>query len=228
MAVYAAMIDRMDWNIGRLLNKVQELGEAENTLVMFLSDNGGSGERIYVTPDELPGPLESYRSVDPPWANVSNTPFRKYKSWDHEGGIATPLIAKWPEVIQPDTITHQMGHLIDIMTTCVEVGSAEYPDTYQGRKVVPLEGRSLLPIFHDKQRQGHDAIYWQYGNTRAVRDGKWKLLSVGAGPWELYNMEDDRTELQNLADEEPTLVDRLSEQWFTWAKRTNAQLPPDD
>ncbi len=227
MAVYAAMIDRMDWNIGRIVDKVKELGEEENTLVMFLSDNGGSGERIYVTPDKLPGPLESYRSVDPPWANASNTPFRKYKSWDHEGGIATPLIARWPGVIQPDTITHQMGHIIDIMATCVDLGDANYPETYQGRKVIPLEGKSLVPIFRGHQREGHDALYWQYGNTRAVREGKWKLLAIGRGPWELYDMEADRTELHDLADREPALVERLSGQWFSWAKRTHAKLPSD-
>ena len=122
MAVYAAMIDRMDQNIGRVLQKVKELGKEENTLVLFLSDNGGCAGKANYTPDISPGPVESYRSVDPPWANASNTPFRKYKVWDHEGGICTPFIAYWPSVIKrKGEITKQVGHITDIMATFVDI-----------------------------------------------------------------------------------------------------------
>ena len=152
MAVYAAMIDRMDQNIGRVLNKLDELGETDNTVILFLSDNGGCAGQAHFTPTIPPGPLESYRSVDPPWANASNTPFRKYKAWDHEGGICTPFIAHWPGVIQNGgSLTHRMGHIIDIMATFVDITGAEYPSSYNDSRVLPMEGTSLLPAFEGKQ-----------------------------------------------------------------------------
>ena len=148
MAVYAAMVDSLDQNIGRLMARIRELGEEENTLVLFLSDNGASNEDRTSTPDVPPGPVDSYHSVNLPWANLSNTPFRKFKRWNHEGGIATPLIAYWPQVIgNGGQITHQVGHLIDVMATCADVAGVEYPSTYGGREVTPLEGKSLAPIF---------------------------------------------------------------------------------
>ncbi|MDE2697803.1 MAG: arylsulfatase [Gemmatimonadota bacterium] len=245
MAVYAAMIDRVDQNVGRLQAKLRELGIEENTLVLFLSDNGASDEDRTSTPDIPPGPAASYRTVDLPWANLSNTPFRKFKRWNHEGGISTPFIAHWPRVIQNGgEITHQIGHLIDVMATCTDIAGAEYPSSHKG--VLPLEGKSLLPIFRGEQREGHRALYWnQYSETalwRAVRMGKWKLVSPDywrdynpwrtdrgarseqkARPdpnslWELYDMEVDRTEVNDLADQYPDLVKEMAEMYDVWER----------
>lgn len=226
MAVYAAMIDRMDRNIGRILAKIRELKKQDNTLVLFLSDNGGCAGKANYTPDIPPGPVESYRSVDPPWANASNTPFRKFKVWDHEGGISTPLIAYWPSVItKGGQITHQVGHIIDIMATFVDIATAQYPSSYNARDVLPMEGKSLLPIFQGKQRDGYDTLCWQIkknGGGRAVRAGKWKLVTIDPKkPWELYDMQADRTELNNLADKYPDKARELSRLYEAWVERCN-------
>jgi len=226
MAVYAAMIDRMDQNIGRLLAKVKKLGVEDNTLVMFLSDNGGCAENVNRTPTIPPGPVESYRTVDLPWANASNTPFRKYKRYDHEGGVATPFIACWPAAIQQrGAVTHQVGHIIDIMATCLDVAGAKYPASRAGHEVLPLEGKSLLPVLRGKTREGHDALFWQFSSARAVRQGKWKLVVDGKGPWELYDLEADRTELHNLAEQHPDKVKQLAAFWDAWARRVGARQP---
>ncbi len=221
MAVYAAMIDRMDQNIGRILSKIHKMGEEDNTLIIFLSDNGGCGEKVNVTPDIPPGPVESYRSVDPPWANASNTPFRKYKVWDYEGGIHTPMIAYWPAVIKDGgRITDQVGHIIDIMATFVDVSGGKYPSIYEEKEIVPLEGKSLLPIFQGREREGHEALYWQIenGRHRAIRKGKWKMISRSPqAPWELYDLYVDRTELHDLAGQYPEIVSELSKMWESWA-----------
>ena len=223
MAVYAAMVDRMDQNIGRVLNKLKELEVEDNTLVMFLSDNGGCPYERNKTKDVPPGPAESYRTYDSPWANVSNTPFRLYKRFNHEGGNATPFIARWPALIkQGGAITHQVGHIIDVMATCLHVARTEYPSRVRGRKIVPMEGKSLLPIFAGRQRKGHEALFWEFMRNKAVRKGKWKLVTVGNNPWELYDMEADRTEQHNLASKMPEKVKELSGLYEAWAKRCKA------
>ena len=223
MAVYAAMIDRMDRNIGRIISKIRQLGKEDNTLVLFLSDNGGCAGEANYTPDIAPGPVESYRSVDGPWANASNTPFRKFKVWDHEGGISTPLIAYWPRVIKNGgAITGQVGHIIDIMATFTDISGAEYPALFNGRKIPPPEGKSLLPIFEGRERMGNEALYWQIAKDRhrAVRKGKWKLVTTAPNvPWKLYDMEDDRTELHDLAEQQPDKVKELSGLYDGWLKR---------
>ena len=224
MAVYAAMIDRMDQNVGRLLDKLEELGADENTLIMFLSDNGGCAERVHKTPDIPPGPVESYRTVDPPWANASNTPFRKYKSWDHEGGISTPFIAWWPKRIEGGGITHQPGHIIDIMATVADVSGTKYPEAYEGRGVLPLEGKSLTPVFDGKERDGHEALFWEFAGSRAVRKGRWKLVSHRGDGWELYDMDNDRTELNDLFKEKPDLARELEVLWKEWRQRAAHDL----
>jgi arylsulfatase len=233
MAVYAAMIDRMDQGIGRILNKIAELDKEQNTLVLFLSDNGGCGQQIDRTPGTQPGGLESYCTVDAPWANASNTPFRKYKVFTHEGGICTPLIAYWPGVIQnKGGITHQVGHVMDIMATLTEAASTKYPSDFHGRKVLPLEGKSLMPIFQGRQRQGHEVLFWELMDCRAARKGKWKIVTEGpervhigipvekdkAG-WELYDMEADRCELNDLSEKHPQMVQKLNTLWNRWAHR---------
>ncbi len=224
MAVYAAQIDRMDQNIGRILKKLDELGAAENTLVLFLADNGACAEQVNRGKAGVPpGGADSFMSYGLPWANASNTPFRLYKHWVHEGGIATPLVARWPARIkQVGGLTPEIGHLIDLMATCCDAAGVEYPKTYQGREITPLEGLSLVPVFEGRRRTPHDAIYWEHTGNRAVRQGKWKLVSRHGGgndAWELYDMEADRTELTNLAEKEPERTKQMIALYDAWATR---------
>jgi len=232
MAVYAAQIERMDYGIGKVLEKIKDIGAQDNTLVMFLADNGGCAEGGPVGFDNRknglpPGGVDSYMSYGLSWANASNTPFRRYKHWVHEGGIATPLIAYWPAVIKNGgSLTHQVGHIIDIMATCLDVAGIEYPRTYKGRELVGLEGKSLLPIFKGKERGGHEVIYWEHEGNRAVRQSKWKLVAAHGEPWELYDLQADRTELNNLADKYPQKLEQLKMMYESWAKRCGVQPWP--
>ena len=216
MAVYAAMVDRMDQAIGRVFEKVRQLGKWENTLVIFLADNGGCAETPNTTPNVPPGPVESYRSLGPAWANACNTPYRKYKSTDYEGGNCTAFIAHWPGVIKAGTMTDQVGHIIDILPTFMEITAAAYPGEIEGRKLKPLAGKSLLPVFRGRQRKPHDVLFWQYGRAKAVRTGKWKLVKYGDADWELYDLEEDRTELKNLAGQYPQRVEEMAGLWTDW------------
>jgi arylsulfatase A-like enzyme len=225
MAVYAAMIDRMDQNIGRLMAKIREIGKADNTLVLFLSDNGACAEVIHKGSDPNPGPMAGYHTVDPPWANASNTPFRKYKATDYEGGACTPLVAYWPRVIKKGgRITDQIGHIIDIVPTCLDVAGADLPKTVLGQDVLKPEGTSLLPILLGKSRLPDRDIYCAYAGYRAVWRGKWKLLWPRGrdSKWELYDMSEDRTELSNVADKHPDVVKELSEAHEAWTRRCKA------
>jgi len=229
MAVYAAQIDEVDQGVGRICRKLEELGKWDNTLILFLSDNGGCHEGGPLGFDNRqnglpPGGVDSYMSYGRSWANASNTPFRMFKHWVHEGGIATPLIAHWPEVIEEHgRITDQPGHVIDIMATCCDVAGTSYPKMHKNKTIVPLEGKSLAPIFQGKQRKGHDAICWEHEGNRAIRIGKWKLVAKEtSGPWELYNMEADRTELNDLARKEPERVKEMAAMWQAYAERTKA------
>ncbi|MBM3335024.1 arylsulfatase [Candidatus Sumerlaeota bacterium] len=222
MAVYAAQIDRMDQGIARIVAKLKEVGADENTLVMFLADNGACAEHLAGNdPKIMPGPKETFQSYGLPWANASNTPFRRYKHWVHEGGISSPFIAHWPAVIKPGAITTQVGHLIDVMATCADVAGAEYPKTFNGREITPLEGKSLLPILRGGTRSGHDALFWEHEGNKAVRQGKWKLVSKFPEGWELYDMEADRTEMNNLAEKMPDKVKEMASLYNQWAKRSN-------
>ena len=215
MAVYCAMIDRVDQNLGRLFAKVRELGKWDNTLILFLTDNGGCSEQPNTTPDIPPGPVESYRTVSVGWANCSNTPFRQFKSSDFEGGACTPFIAYWPGVIKPG-ITRQVGHIIDINPTFMDITDAEYPAEINGNKTKPVAGKSLLPVFQGKERTPHKELYWQFGKGKAVRQGDWKLVRFGNAPWELYNMKSDRTELNDLSKSNPEKTEELAKLWEAW------------
>ncbi|MBA7613627.1 Arylsulfatase [subsurface metagenome] len=167
----------------------------------------------------MPGPADTYIAYGRPWANASNTPFRLYKHWVHEGGIATPLIAHWPSHVKaPGELRHQPGHLIDIMATCIDVAGAKYPSRYKGRKITPMEGKSLLPAFDNRPIE-RQALYWEHEGNRAVRQGKWKLVSRHPGRWELYDLEADRTELNNLAQKYPQKVEQLKAVYGSWAER---------
>jgi arylsulfatase len=240
MACYAAMIERMDKGVGRVVAKLRDLGRLDNTLILFLSDNGGCAEEIPAEwrgsmfpekthdgrptkvgndPKNLPGPDDVFQSYGLPWANASNTPFRLFKHWVHEGGIATPLIAHWPATIRKPGLTRQVGHVIDILPTCLEVAGVEHPRQHRSEATLPIEGKSLLPVLQGKERAGHDAIFWEHEGNRAVRQGKWKLVSRHPSRWELYDMEADRTELHDLSREQPERVKELTEKYEAWAKR---------
>ena len=214
MAVYAAMIDRVDQNLGRLFAKLRELGKWNNTLIMFLTDNGACPEQPNTTPDIPPGPVESYRTVSVGWANASNTPYRKFKSTDYEGGIRTPFIAHWPGVIKPG-MTGQVGHIIDVSATFRDITGAKYPKQILGNRTKPPIGKSLLPVFKGKQREPHAEIYWHFNRANAVRQGDLKVVRAGKD-WELYDLKTDPTEMNNLARERPEKTAELAQMWEDW------------
>lgn len=249
MAVHAAMVDRLDQGVGRLLAALEETGELENTLILFLSDNGASPERpsrygpgfdragstrdhreVYfpVEKIQMPGPQSVHSGIGRMGANTMNTPFRYWKATVYEGGIATPLIAYWPAGLRAERggITHQPGHVIDIAATALDLAGVDYPETFGGREITPIDGRSLLPILRGEaialRREGHDALFWEHNGSSAVRRGDWKLVRLdGDAPWELYNLAEDRTELHDLAGERPDLVRELEALWDDWAGRVN-------
>lgn len=230
MAVYAAQIDRMDQGVGRVMDALKDRGFDENTLVMFLSDNGACHESGALGRNfrrDLTGEIgtaDSYHSYGLSWSNASNTPFRKHKSWVHEGGISTPLIVRWPgRIADPGSITHQPGHIVDLMATCCDVAGLVYPETYEGHTIKPLEGLSLAPVFRGATRKPHELMYWEHFGNRAVRCGKWKLVEDARdkenGGWELYDMDRDRTELRNLIEDRPDIADELKARYEAWAAR---------
>ncbi len=179
-----------------------------------------SGVPTLTGPNIMPGPEDTYISYGKAWANVSNTPFREYKHWVHEGGIATPLIVHWPAGITVrGRICRQPGHLIDVMATCLDVADAAYPTEVHGNKTTPPEGRSLVPAFGGRAIE-REALFWEHEGNRAIRAGRWKLVAKGpAGRWELYDMDGDRTEMKDLAGQQPQRVLDMAEQWETWAQR---------
>ncbi len=227
MAIYAAQIDRMDQGIGKILDQLDGTGATENTLVLFLADNGGCaeggiwGQKFWEVQGE-PGTADSYLSYGQSWANLSNTPFREYKHWVHEGGISTPLIARWPAKISVrGALTAQPGHIMDIMATCCELAETNYPSTYKGNEIIPMRGKSLVPIFKEEIGKPHDILFWEHEGNRAVRMGEWKIVSKKNQPWELYNVNADRTELSNLANDSTELLNRLVEEYLEWAMEIN-------
>jgi arylsulfatase len=246
MATYAAMVERLDRGVGNILQKLKEKGIEQNTLVIFFSDNGACAEVIqpdwYDVPSKtrdgrtirvgndhsaFAGPVDVWQSYGLPWANVSDTPLRLYKHYTHEGGISSPFIASWPGVIKTNAgLIRQLAHVTDLMPTFEEIASAQHPATYKGRHILPLEGRSLLPIFKGGTRTNAGPVFWEHEGNRAVRSDKWKLVSRYPGPWELYDVEADRTEQHNLAAERPEVVRDMAVQYEQWARRCNV-LPLD-
>jgi len=223
MAIYAAQIDRMDQGIGKIIDQLDAIGATDNTLILFLADNGGCaeggiwGQKFWEEQGE-PGSVESFLSYGQSWANLSNTPFREYKHWIHEGGISTPLIAHWPAGISDKGgLTSQPGHIVDIMATCCDLAETEYPETFNSREIVPLRGKSLLPVFNREIREQHDFLFWEHEGNRAVRAGDWKLVGKKGGDWELYNLTNDRAELNNLASDSINLLNNLAEKYNQWA-----------
>lgn len=229
MAIYAAQIDAMDQGIGKIVAELKAKNQLDNTLIFFLSDNGACAEFISSgenkTIDGNAGSFESYRIN---WANLSSTPFREYKHFTHEGGIAAPLIMQWPKGINPklnNTLLNDYGHITDIMATCVEVSGATYPKTYAKNSIVPMEGKSLTPNFTGKNHN-RGAIYWEHEANIALRNGAWKMVAktpengtFNVKTLELYNLDADPSEMKNLAQKEPARLQTMYANWLKWAKR---------
>ncbi|MEX2344105.1 MAG: sulfatase-like hydrolase/transferase [Balneolaceae bacterium] len=215
MQVYAAMIDRMDQNIGRLLTYLEEEGELDNTLLIFASDNGASAEVVEIGEGPI-GSVTRWASLKEDWANVANTPFRLFKNYSHEGGTATPFIVQWPDVIsEGGQVNHSLMHFIDIMPTLVEVSGGTYPEQYRDEQLYPMEGISLLPVLNGNSIERNEPLYYEWSDGRAIQTKEWKLVRW-ADDWELYDWQKDRTETSNLAEEYPDTVDWLQEQWPEW------------
>lgn len=220
MEVFAAMVDVVDQNVGRLVEHLKDKGVYDNTLILFCSDNGACPFERTRGKNLKPWDPESYWTYDASWAHAGNTPFRLYKQNQHEGGISSPMIAHWPNGLKtkPGSVTDQPGHLVDFMATFIDLAGAEYPRDIGDRKVDPLQGKSLLPIFRGETREGYEQLYFHFGSDRALRQGSWKLVSAKLGKWELYNLDEDRTELNDLSKKHPERVAAMSAEWFRVAK----------
>jgi arylsulfatase len=210
MAVFAAIVDRMDQNIGRIIEWLETNNQLENTMIMFLIDNGSCPFKTNKIPDVAPGPANSYWSLRTAWANLGNTPFRQYKQAGHEGGSRTPFIAYWPGVIEPNTITEQAGHVVDIAPTFLDILGINYPDSINSFATLPLHGSSLLPVFKGKDRVQPEYFISGLDKFRMFRYQNYKIVRMNAGAWELYDMVKDPTELNNLATTLPGKVEELS------------------
>ncbi len=227
MATYAAMVDEMDHQIGRLVQTLRALGQIENTLIIFLADNGGCAEEPGGrNPDWLPGVKEYYTAVGPAWGWAQNTPFKRYKQWVNEGGISTPMILHWPDKISAGTKSHAVGHVIDLAPTCADIAQTDWPTRYDNHDVHPAEGLSLLPVIQGDAADRHETLYWEWSGNRAIRRGTQKLVydKLEKG-WALYDVGVDRTETINLAEQQPALAMTLQKDWFRWATETGVWKP---
>jgi len=235
MAIYAACVDHMDQAVGRLVADLRQRGVLDNTLILFLSDNGAesaSHSNKNHDPDgtldgNSPGDSKSIVYQGASWAMLSDTPFRYYKRFDHEGGISTPLIVHWPAgFTAKGELRQQPGHIVDLMATCVDVANAKYPTEFNGNPIPPMEGRSLLPAFINQPIE-RDGLFWEHEGNAAIRVGNWKLVRVDDdGPWELYDVKTDRSELHDLASQKPELAKELAGKWEAWALRVHAKPYP--
>ena len=267
MEVYAAMVDSMDQGVGRIVSTLKAQGMFENTLILFLQDNGGCAEGIgrggnaslrsdkptlaplpasFLQPDMipkqtrdgfpmrqgygvLPGGADTYTGYGEAWANVSNTPFREYKHWVHEGGISSPLIAHWPAgITAKGKLAHEPAHLIDLMATAVDLSGAGYPKEFKGSPIQAMEGVSLRAAFSGQALGRKEPIFFEHEGNRAVRDGQWKLVAKGRnGAWELYDIPADRTETRSVAAEQPEKTKELAAKWEAWAERAQVKPYPE-
>jgi len=233
MAIYAAMIEEIDKNIGKLVDALRQRGQLDNTLILFLSDNGGNAEAGVQGKyrGDHPGDPHSDVFIGRCWAHLNNTPFRKYKHYNHEGGIATPLIVHWPATVKPRTGSEGWistpTHLIDIMATCLDVGDATYPAEFNGHSITPAQGQSLHPLLTGTDGFAERPLYWEHEGNAAVRVGDLKLVRLGLrGKWELFDLAADRTEQHDLADTHPDQATALARQWRQWARSANVLPKP--
>ncbi|WP_136443778.1 arylsulfatase [Pacificoceanicola onchidii] len=238
MAVYAAMVDRMDAGVGRVVDCLEKQGVKDNTLILFLSDNGGCAELLAEDgwcksfPDVLPdgreinsgnrpslrpGSADTFMSYDLPWANVSNAPFRLYKHWVHEGGISTPMVAHWPDGIETRGFAHTAWHVVDILPTILEITGTPYPSEYGGHPIQDLDGESFAGVFKKEHAQRERPIFWEHEGNSALRIGDWKLVRKHGEDWELHNMIEDRTELNDLSTRHATMREQMIKDYGGWA-----------
>lgn len=236
MEVYAAMIDRMDQNIGRLIDELEASDQLKNTLILFLSDNGGckagrlaGGKYINkrFNPEALPGTPESFTGYGRNWANVSNTPFREYKSDIHEGGISSPFIVWYPKKFPGGKINPTVAHIVDIMPTVIELAETDYPDIFDGHQIKPFQGKSLVQFMTGAQDSENQTYYFEHLGNCGLIDGEWKIVRFRDKPWELYNLDVDRGETNNLAEKKPFLLNQLIAKYEAWAKKNNV-LPREE
>jgi len=239
MAVYAAMIDHLDQAVGRIVSALKSTKRLDDTLIIFTNDNGAcpehlggngwntatnviawakaQGKKISVGDhmDVPSGGPYTYHSVGHNWANAQNTPLRRYKSNVHEGGACVPCIMHWPKGLKTEkgSVTRQRGHMVDVMSTCIELAGAKYPTEFNGKTILPNEGTSLVPTISGRKQPPDRAYYFNHAGTRAVIKGDWKIVSEGRGRWELHNIAKEKTEMTNLADKMPEKVKQLSDLW---------------
>jgi arylsulfatase len=234
MAIHAAMVTRVDTEIGNVLNQIDAMGATDDTVILFLSDNGCSSEQLIRgdghDPTAPPGSANSYLCLGPGWSSCSNTPLRLHKSWVHEGGIASPLIVNWPNgIAAQNELRHDPCHFVDVLPTLVDLAGGT-PSLPTGAP--PLAGRSIAPAFENDGAVGHEFLYFNHNNNRAIRVDDWKLIATGTeGPWELYDMSTDRSEQNNLAEQDPDRALELAELWQETDDMYTAQresAPPTD
>ncbi|MBT3241876.1 MAG: sulfatase-like hydrolase/transferase [Bacteroidetes bacterium] len=225
MTVFAAIIDCMDQNIGRVIQWLKEQGEFDNTLIMYLTDNGSCPYDSNRDFDHPPGPADSFRTLSAAWANVGNTPFRYFKQFGHEGGSKTQFIVHWPDQIEPGQFTHQVGHLVDIYPTLLEITGAVYPDSINDEPSLPLNGHSLLPVFQGQERAEPPYLISGYMEKfRMFRQGDWKIVKANKGQWQLYDMINDPSEINNLADSLPDKTAEIAEIYHMEKNKLNKDL----
>jgi arylsulfatase A-like enzyme len=247
MAVYAAMIENLDRGVGKILDEISTRGIDQNTLVIFLSDNGACQEQVqpdwYDIPlnmrdgapiavgnrsSHMPGPEDVWQSYGPAWANASNTPFRKFKHFTEEGGIATPFIVRWPAAVKEGgrIETTQVGDVIDLMPSILDLAGAQYPRTFKNNPIVPEEGIDLVPVMEGAPPIPRGALCWEHEGNRAVRIGNWKLVAPHGERWQLFDMINDRTELHDVSADHPEIVAELHHAYDAWVKRCGVEEWP--
>jgi len=239
MATHAAMIDRVDQGVGRIVQKLKETGQYENTIIMVLSDNGASYERGYppgfdrpgFTRDSVmieygadePGPETTWNYIGDAWASAINTPFRYWKMESYHGGIATPFIVHWPAGLegQENSINRSVTHINDVLPTCLELAGTRYPESIHGEETMEPAGKSLLPLLYGDTGSIHDTLYWEHQGGRAIRIGDWKLTALPDEPWKLFNLSVDMTETTDLSKDYPEKVEEMDQTWEVWAEELN-------
>ena len=219
MAVYAAQVDRLDQNVGRLVDQLKALGIYDNTVILFMSDNGAVNTGLNETPDALIGSRHSWAAYGKSWGNVSNTPYRYYKKMTHEGGVITPMIVHWPGGIENEgLITHEPVHIIDVMPTLLQITGSTYTEDFKDKKFAPLPGNSFIPLLYGEKQNPRKEMYWEHEGNQAVRIGDMKLVRRHKQEWELYNLNEDPTELHDIAADHPGKFKELQAKWEKWAE----------
>lgn len=228
MEVHAAMVDRMDQGIGKVVLELKASGLYENTLIVFLSDNGASpeditGRKMHDPASEIGHP-GSYVAFKKPWAIAATTPFRRYKRWLEEGGMVTPMIVHWPAGLTQKGITKETGHVVDFMATCLELAETEYPERYQGNQLKPLRGKSLVPIFKGEQMEPNRKLFWEHFGHQAMRKGTWKIISKAPEfDWELFDLSHDPTELNDIGRDYPQILEKMVNNYTDWAEEVGVR-----